>query len=373
MKYVHIAGTNGKGSVAEYISHILTAAGERCGCFTSPHLISPTERMRIDGRQIDKDELDALMTEVRREELAVNDTLFAAYTAAALLWFERQQVDWAVMETGLGGRLDPTNVIHPAVTVLTSIDIDHADVLGTRIEDIAAEKAGIIKPGVPVVAASQRQEVRGIITEQCRKVDAPVTFINRVNVVSASLSGQAFEFQGRTYTIRSIGNAQPGNAALAVQVCQTLGTNESAIAAGLADVTLLARIQYIKGVPDVILDGAHNPAAAKMLANALTQYVPNRKKVFLIACMQNKDWRGVIDALQPHIDSVIITQADPIRGTHPNDICAYMPPQISCETDIDPVSAFKKACTASKENDAMLVVTGSLYLAGIIRRQFIQE
>lgn len=373
MRFVHIAGTNGKGSVAEYISHILTAAGERCGCFTSPHLVSPTERMRIDGRDIGQDPLDALMAEVRQKRLAVNDSLFAAYTAAALLWFERQHVAWAVMETGLGGRLDPTNVISPAVTVLTSVDVDHTDVLGKRIEDIAAEKAGIIKPGVPVVSAPQHPQVRDFFSVHCQKVGAPLQFADGVDVINASFEGQTFLFHSVKYTIRAIGKAQPYNAALAVLACRTLGISETAIAAGLSEAILPARIQYVKGEPDMIIDGAHNPAAAAVLADALSQVFPHRKKVFLLACMNNKDWHGIIDALQNHMDQVVITQADAFRGADPSGLCAYMTPHILCETQKEPVLAFRNANAAAKENGALLVITGSLYLAGIIRRQFIKE
>mgnify|MGYP000853421061 FL=1 len=153
MKYVHIAGTNGKGSAAEYIYQIISAAGETCGLFTSPHLVSPTERFRANGRQISAAELDALLREVEQKKLAVNDSLFAAYTAAALLCFERLGLSYAVLETGLGGRLDPTNVVTPEISVLTAIGCDHVGLLGDTIEKIASEKAGIIKPGVPVVSA----------------------------------------------------------------------------------------------------------------------------------------------------------------------------------------------------------------------------
>jgi dihydrofolate synthase/folylpolyglutamate synthase len=371
MRFVHIAGTNGKGSVAEYISHILTAAGKRCGCFTSPHLVSPTERLRIDGQEIDQDALDVLMAEVSRKGLAVNSTLFAAYTAAALLWFKRENAAWAVMETGLGGRLDPTNVISPAVTVLTSVDVDHTDVLGQRIEDIAFEKAGIIKPGVPVVSALQRPEVHDIFEARCHDVGATLQYADDADVLSASLGGQTFSFQGGRYTIRAIGKAQPGNAALAVLACRTLGISEKAIADGLMHTTLPARIQYIKGEPHMIIDGAHNPAAAVLLAETLSQYFSNTKKVFLLACMSNKDWRGVLDALQSHMDYAIITQADAVRGADPKELCAYLSAQTACQTQYDPALAFKNAKAAAKDSGALLVVTGSLYLAGIVQRQFI--
>ena len=151
MKYVHIAGTNGKGSVAEYISSIITAAGKKCGCFTSPHIVLPAERLRIDGRCIEEAVLDELIYEVKSKGLAVNDTLFSAYTAAALLWFKRSGVEYAVLETGLGGRLDPTNYVTPSIIVLTPIDYDHG-CAGKRLGNRTRERNN--KAKVPAISAA---------------------------------------------------------------------------------------------------------------------------------------------------------------------------------------------------------------------------
>jgi len=366
VRFVHIAGTNGKGSTAAYISSIITAAGQRCGCFTSPHLVSETERFRIDGRPIGADTLDALLAEVKDNQLAVNDTLFAAYTASALLWFAREGVDWAVMEVGLGGRLDPTNAIQPDITVLTAVSVDHTDVLGSRLEDIAAEKCGIIKPGVPVVLAKQHTAVQDIITAHCENVGSLLSFVGDVEIMSQTLKGQAFKLEGGSYTISEIGQAQPQNAALAVLACRTLGFNEASIEWGLAATVLAARTQYIAVNPDMLLDGAHNPAAAAMLSDTLDQYFSDRKRVLLFACMQNKDHKGITEALGGHFDCVITTRVDEKRGAKAIDLCRLFSQYAPCETETNPQLAFDKARAIAVRKDALLVVSGSLYLAGAV-------
>ena len=366
MKFVHIAGTNGKGSAAAYISRIITAAEKRCGSFTSPHLISPVERFQIDGQCIDTQMLDSLMQEVAQNRLAVNDTLFAAYTAAALLCFERSDVEYAVMETGLGGRLDPTNSIAPDITVLTSISIDHTDILGSRIEDIAAEKCGIIKPGVPVVSAAQNPIVRDIIARYCSDIGSPLHFADDIKLLSQSVGGQNFETGGHRYNIRAIGTAQPQNAALAVWACRILGFDETTIAAGLEATVLVARTQYIPGRPDILLDGAHNPASAAMLAETLDKYFYDRRKVLLFACMKNKDYRRIIDILGRYFERVITTRIGEKRGVEASDICMHFQKNLACEAYPNFNRAFDRARDVAAEDDVLLVITGSLYLAGAV-------
>ncbi len=366
MIYVHIAGTNGKGSVSEYMARILMAAGKRTGCFTSPHLVSPTERMRIDGCSIGEDELDALLTEVAQKKLAVNETLFAAYTAAALLWFERQGADYAVIETGIGGRHDSTNVITPGVSVLTPIDYDHMAMLGSTLTEIAYDKSGIIKRGVPVVSAVQPQEAMAVIERESRELNAPLTVVPPVSILSASVQGQTFELEGKAYMIRMIGSHQPQNAAIAVKAAQALGIGDEAIRQGLKDAMLKCRAQFVPGKPDILLDGAHNAAAARALCAVLDDYFADREKVLLFACMQDKDYAPMIRALAPYFNEVIVTGVGMEREAEPDVLCAIFRQYTNCRVNKDTLSAFVQAKTAAEEKGAMLVVCGSFYLAGML-------
>ena len=261
MKYIHIAGTNGKGSTCEYIYNIIMAGGASCGCFTSPHLFSPTERFRCSGKTIDEEKLKELMNYVKDNDLAVNETLFAQYTAAAFEWYKEMDPEYLVLETGLGGRIDPTNVIEDKTAVLTSISYDHMHYLGEDIKDIAAEKCGIIKKGNTVISAPQWDEVRAVMDETCRAENARLTIANVPKVISSSLSGQTFLYKGEEYGIKSFGKRQPINAALAIECAKSLGFSADAIRKGLAETVIPARCQYVPGTPPVLIDGAHNPAS----------------------------------------------------------------------------------------------------------------
>lgn len=368
MKYVHIAGTNGKGSAAEYIYQIILAAGETCGLFTSPHLVSPTERFRVGGRQIGAAELDALLEEVERKKLAVNGSLFAAYTAAALLWFERMGLAYAVLETGIGGRLDPTNVVTPEISVLTAIGYDHKDVLGDTLGKIASEKAGIIKPGVPVVSARQLPEAEMVIRNACEQKGCALFFADDVKVLSASLSGQIFESCGRQYHIRGIGEMQPEAAALAALAAREMGFGDDAIRDGLARAVMPCRTQYIPGSPDMLLDGAHNGPAVAALCHTLERYFADRRKVLLFACMQDKDYAEMAAQLAPRFERVFVTGVDPERGASTETLAALFDLHTVCTTEDDPELAYATAVKTACESDALLVVCGSFYLAGMVFR-----
>lgn len=366
MKYVHIAGTNGKGSAAEYIWQIIMAAGEKCGCFTSPHLVSPTERFRANGKKIDVATLDALLHEVEQKKLAVNDSLFAAYTAAALLWFERMGLSYAVLETGLGGRLDPTNMVTPEVSVLTPIGYDHIDLLGDTIGKIAAEKAGIIKPDVPVISAWQLPEAEAVIRAEAERKRAPVHFVSTVNVLSASLDGQTFEADGRQYYIRGIGEMQPEIAALAVLAARVMGFGEDAIREGQSRAVIPCRTQYIPGMPDILLDGAHNGPAVKSLCRTLERYFPDRKKILLFACMKDKDYADMAAQLAPRFEQVVVTSVSASRGADTLVLKELFGAHTSCDVVDDAREACEKAWEIVKASGSLLVVCGSFYLAGAV-------
>ncbi len=367
MKYVHIAGTNGKGSAAEYIYNIIMAAGESVGCFTSPHLVSPTERLRANGVQISAAELDALLLEVEHNKLAVNGSLFAAYTAAALLWFERLGLRYAVLETGLGGRLDPTNVVTPEVSVLTAIGFDHINVLGDTIEKIALEKAGIIKQGVPVVTARQLPEAGLLIRKTCGRKGCALFVADDVKVLEASLTGQTFETGGQRYHIRGIGERQPEAAALAALTARELGFDEETIRAGLARTVIPCRTQYIAGEPEMLLDGAHNEPAVGSLCRTLDKYFADRKKVLLFACMQDKDSAAMAKQLAHRFEHVVVTSVDTERGAEISMLQALFGRHTDCIAETDVHIAFEQARSLALADSGLLVVCGSFYLAGLLR------
>ncbi len=363
---VHIAGTNGKGSVSEYMARILMAAGKRTGCFTSPHLVLPTERMRIDGQNIGDGVLAALLDEVAQKNLAVNNTLFAAYTAAALLWFERQGAEYAVIEAGIGGRFDSTNMITPGVAVLTPIDYDHMAILGNTLAQIAYDKSGIIKRGIPVVSAVQPLEAMAVIERESANMDAPLTVVPPVRIVSALPEGQSFVLEGRDYAIRMIGRHQPQNAAIAIKAAQELGIGEAAIEQGLKNALLKCRAQVVPGEPDILLDGAHNAAAARALCTVLDDYFADRPKVLLFACMKDKDFTPMVEALAPYFGEVFVTGVGMEREAEPEVLCTLFRKTTVCHAVADTKAAFEQAKDAATKANAMLVVCGSFYLAGMI-------
>ena len=267
--FVHVAGTNGKGSTAAMIEAGLRAHGLRTGLFTSPHLVDPTERIQIDGRAVSRDEFaeafdrvhEAAERLLERGTIDLHPTYFETATAMALVIFERRAVDTAVMEVGLGGRLDATNVIRPRVGVITPVDFDHEALLGRSIESIAAEKAGILKPGVPAVFAAQREEAARVLDETARAVGAPVRRTSEWRVEALELSPRDCRFIARGPRDFAIecplaGEHQAGNALTAAVALDSLGVPAEAIRAGIAGVRWPGRLQRVSESPEVILDGA---------------------------------------------------------------------------------------------------------------------
>ncbi len=366
MKFIHIAGTNGKGSVSEYIFRILMAAGKSTGCFTSPHLVSVTERIRLNGHDIPQAEYDATMAEAAERHFAVNDTLFAQQTAAALLWFEKNSAEYAVMETGLGGRLDPTNALSPEATVLTSIGIDHTDVLGDRLEQIAAEKCGIIKPGVPVISAPQQTLVADMIRSTCERLGCTLQFAAGAQADHAAVSGQAVAFRDKRYDIRMIGAMQPVNAAVAVLTAQTLGMPQAAIENGLKEAVVPCRTQYVPGEPDMLLDGAHNVPAMDALLKTLDTYFADREITLLFACMRNKDYTGMVRQLGPRCGKAFVTRVEDARGMDTATLQGLFAGHTDCIAEEDPDRAYAIAGEYAREHGALLLICGSLYLAGYV-------
>ena len=328
---VHVAGTKGKGSVAAMVAAVLTASGYTTGLYTSPHLNDLRERIRVNGELITEEELIALVERLKSEVEAVSEkatygqlTTFELLTALGFAHFKQKGVDFQVVEVGLGGRLDATNVIQPEVGIITSISFDHTEVLGSSLTEIASEKAGIIKPGSIVVTSPQPDEVAQVIEKACLKCNAGLVRVGS-DVVWQSLGfdaeRQLLRVKGRLGSYRLsiplLGRYQLENAATAVAALEVLagrGFNISrdSIINGLATVSWPGRFQILSRRPLLVVDGAHNPDSARKLKQSLVQYFAFDRAILVIGVSSDKDVAGIISELVPLFDKVIVT-----RSRHP--------------------------------------------------------
>ena len=381
---VHIAGTKGKGSTAAMIASALTAAGFKTGLFTSPHLIDLRERIRVNGGLIPRAGLMRLTARLKPEVEAVNSkaaygrlTTFELLTALGFLYFAENRTDFQVVEVGLGGRLDATNVVRPEVCVITSISLDHTDVLGDTLTEIAAEKAGIIKQGVPVVSALQPPEARGVIEAACRAKNCELTLVGRdvtYRELSVQPDSQSIEVKGRlgSYALELplLGPFQQANAAAAIGALEVLRENGHAISQqdivkGIGVVRWPGRFQAVRRNPLVVVDGAHNPASASELARAVGVYAGDKKpKVLVIGSSSDKDYKGMAAVLAPLFDAVIATSSRHPRALEAEAMAAVFrghvaevlaAPSVACALD----TAVKLA-----GRDGFVCASGSLFIVG---------
>jgi dihydrofolate synthase/folylpolyglutamate synthase len=383
---VHVAGTKGKGSTSAMIASTLTAAGYRTGLYTSPHLVDIRERVRVDGRLISRSELMRCVARLKPEVEEVNAaarfgrlTTFEVLTALGFMYFAQKKVDFQVVEVGLGGRLDATNVVKPEVCAITTLGLDHTDVLGDTLAKIAAEKAGIIKPGVPVVSASQEREAEEVIEDFCRRIDAPLVRVGReVTYRGLGQSGglQSIQIKGKQCTydleIPLLGRFQQENAAVALGVVEILverGFNivPADIETGFKNVRWPGRFQQIRKRPLVIIDGAHNPQAARELAQALRD-LPARtvrgKRVLVVGTSSDKDYPGVAAILSPLFDIVIATRSRHPRALAP-DVLATEFAKLGCDTQTSPsVAEAMRLAVELAGHSGMVCATGSLFIVG---------
>jgi dihydrofolate synthase/folylpolyglutamate synthase len=331
-RLVQVGGTNGKGSVSAMLAVSLRAAGHRVGLYTSPHLVSFRERIRVDGAAIPEDAVadgvEALGTLIAR----VDATMFEATTALALDHFAREGVEVAVLEVGMGGRLDATTVGRPEVTVISRIDLDHEAYLGRTLAAIAGEKAAIIRSGL-AVSAAQAPEVEAVVQARAAEADVPLLREGRdlaVDVGARTLEEQRIDCRGPDWALRDLrlalaGVYQPANALLAVAAARALEVPDAAIREGLARVAWPGRFQVVPGDPLIVLDGAHNPAGARALAASLRAYFPGRPLTLILAISQDKDARAMIEALAPLAERVVLTRASTARAAEPAALRALVP------------------------------------------------
>ncbi|MDD2458603.1 MAG: bifunctional folylpolyglutamate synthase/dihydrofolate synthase [Eubacteriales bacterium] len=420
LRVIHIAGTNGKGSTSSYCASILAASGAKVGLYTSPYIERFTERIRImDGPggldqlvadetrgEIGPDDFARIMTRIRMAVDTMIDhgeehpTEFELITAAAFVHFQQQACDWVVLETGLGGRLDSTNVIaRPQRVILTAIGYDHMDRLGDTLPAIAAEKAGIIKSGCPVflydpVAANpeharEAKDALQVIIDRCRELSAPLTVLHpeQIERIEYQLSGQLFSFQGQTYRTRLLGLFQPLNAALAIQALQDL-VPAAALASGIAQARWPARLEVFPGRPLVLVDGAHNPQGTQALGDALDQLVPSQPVVFVVGLLSDKDYPAMLDALWRgrtfQVRAIFCVTPDNPRAL-PADRLAETIMELKNRVDYgynipdtihsyaDPLQGLSQALDLAAEEQAAVCAFGSLYLVGHFRSRIRQH
>ncbi len=332
-KSVHIGGTNGKGSTAAMTASALTASGYTTGLYTSPHLNTIRERFRVNGELISEEEFVSVVERLKPEVESVNEranygelTTFEFLTALAFTYFKTRGVDFQVLEVGLGGKYDATNVIQPEICVITSISLDHMEVLGDSLSEIAAEKAGIIKPGSLVVLSPQPDEVVPVIERVCRSQGAELIKVGK-DVTWQSLGfdskQQSLRVRGRQdsyqLSIPLLGDHQMENAATAVAALEALAAkgfdvSRDSIVSGLAQTNWAGRLQILGQHPLVIVDGAHNPDAARRLKQALTRYFDFRRAILIMGASADKDVTGVVSELASVFDEVIVTRSDHPRA-----------------------------------------------------------
>jgi dihydrofolate synthase/folylpolyglutamate synthase len=370
-----VGGTNGKGSVASMIAAILRQGGFRVGLYTSPHLVDVRERITINGAMITPEAFADVVAVVRSAN-APGLTYFECLTAAAFLHFQRQRVDLAVLEVGMGGRLDATNVAAPLLSVITNITLEHTQYLGHCLRDIAMEKAGIIREkGVCLTSASQ-PVVRQTLRNRCRDLGATLLELGRDfklrrgNEKTFSIIGAQIKMEGLKTALP--GSHQERNAALAVAAVEVLShcgyyVAERDVRKGLSNVRWPGRLEVVATNPTVILDGAHNPAAISVLCNALKHHFPRRKLIVIFGVLQDKNYRVMIKKLAPLTDILILTTPDTERAVMPEDLKTLADDYCSqTEVIAKPADALRRAQTLAAPDD-LICAAGSLYLVGDIK------
>ena len=374
LQFVHIAGTNGKGSTAAMLASILRAAGYTTGLFTSPYLERFAERMQVNGVPVPDAEFAAVCEALQPCIAAMDDppTEFELVTAAAMLWFRRRGCDVVVLEVGLGGRLDATNVIAaPACAVITNIGLDHTEILGDTLEQIAREKAGILKPGTRAVSYPQTPEVRAVLHEICAQRGIPLTEADAAAIapLTDGVDGQTFTYRGAEYTLPLLGAHQLRNAAVALTTVDILRQrgwriSEGAVRRGLASVTWPGRFQVVRRRPAVILDGGHSPQCMESLAAAIREYLPGQPVTVLTGVLADKDFGQMYDALAPLAARFITVTPPNPRALDAGELAAFLrrygKPVTACGSVADGV----RQMLADTPKDGAAVCCGSLYLLG---------
>lgn len=351
VKVIHVAGTNGKGSTCAMIDSIARACGQRSGLFTSPHLIDFRERIKVNGEEIPEEPCATMLTELRAlcERMDTHPTFFEITLVLAMRWFRVRDCEMIVLETGMGGRLDATTAVPADVCVITPIGLDHMQWLGDTLEQIAAEKAGIFVGGKPAICAPQQPAAQVVLEREANERRSPIEFIRE------PLLG---------YPMALAGEHQTWNAALAVAALHRLGIplNSESVGYGLGHVSWPGRFETIR--PGVILDGAHNPQAAEVLAASWRRSFGGKKPVLVFSAVGGKDIRGILEILAPLAAEILLCPVDTPRAVGPEELATFLP------RDAPPhgtFATFQSAFAAAEAKGSPILIAGSLFLVGEAR------
>lgn len=388
LKLIHIAGTNGKGSTTAMVTKILRGFGYKVGMYTSPYLEEFEERIQINGENINKDILVKLLEQVKTaidkviEEGYEHPTEFEIITALMFLHFYNEKVDYAVIEVGLGGRLDSTNVLTPKVSVITSISLDHMNILGDNLKDIAKEKAGIIKEGVPVILYPQENEVKEVILKTAEEKNSKVFFVKKENGKLLDIDyeklWQSVQIKDskNTYTVNLplLGEHQILNLGVAIKTIEVLfeveniSLDKNIIEKSLQDVKWIGRLEVLKRKPTVVIDGAHNIAGIKSLRNNVEKYFKYRKMFLLLGILADKQVKEMIEEITPMAEKVYALTPHSERAELSEDLKKEI---LKCNSNVVAIENYEEAfLSALKEADEedLILISGSLYMIGDMRK-----
>ncbi len=383
LKFVHVAGTNGKGSTSACIASVLESAGYKTGLYTSPYINVFNERMMVDGRMISDDELCELCEYIKPFSDSMTEdppTEFELITALAMEYFHRKGVDIVVLEVGMGGELDSTNVIPcPEAAVICAIDLDHTGFLGNTLASVASAKAGIIKKGACVAMYDTvSEDVLRVMKEKCQNVGASLHMagFDRIENVSFTPAGTLFDF-GNYKSIRLglAGSYQPKNAAVAITAIELLrkrgyNISDKALYAGLERVRWPGRFEILGRNPVFILDGAHNPHGMKAAVESLKSHFIDRKICFVVGAMADKDVKGMMAMLIPLAKRFITVRPDNVRAMDKDELCALIQELGGCAESCDSIEAAVKSALTYEGKEGIVACLGSLYFSGDIRRAY---
>ncbi len=377
LRFVHVAGSNGKGSTCAMLDAVLRAAGWRTGLYTSPYIQNFCERIQVEGANIPGEALADITERVRAQAEAMDDhpSQFELVTAAAMLYFAETQCDIVVLEVGMGGALDSTNVIDcPEVAVITNIGLEHTEYLGDTLEKIAATKAGIIKPGCRAVCYDGAPEVTAVVRAACEERGVPLRFADygKVKPLSQGLDGQRFLWDGTEYHLALLGRHQLHNAATVLETVAALREGgwkipEDAVRTGLEHVRWPARLEVMRRAPLFLIDGGHNPQCAEALSESLRELLPGKKAVFLLGVLADKDYPRMMELLMPLAQEFVCLTPLSDRALPAAELAAYLTAHGAKASACAGIGDGLAAAFAAAGADGAVVAFGSLYLVGAIR------
>ena len=381
LKFIHVAGTNGKGSCAAMMASVLKAAKYKTGLFTSPYLYRFNERMQINGKQIADDVLADIVTKVRTQADAMDTrpTVFELITVCAMLWFKQEKCDVVVLEAGLGGKDDATNVIEkPELAVITNIGLDHTAVLGNSVEKIAENKSQIIKPGCACVLYNQNESVENIVKSRCLETGSKLEIADssQIEPEFESLEGQSFKYKGNEYALPLLGAHQRKNAAVVIDAVELLNErgwniSQDALEHGLYSVFWPARFEIISEEPYFVLDGGHNPQCAATVVENLGAYFLGMKHIMLVGVLRDKDYETLFKIINLTADEYICVTPESARALPAEELGEHLkkygkPVTVCAQID----DAVFLARDRAEETKGVACAVGSLYMSGKIRECF---